>query len=366
MGQLHAQNHEDDAVQHELERFPHAFGLQLRAGRGRRVPLGQKRHGEPRRHHGDDGADVHRLGREVDDEGNEQLQHHVERRVVQPEAADEREQGPGRRAHDRAADKAAEQIEGELLAGVHERERTRGHDGHAAGEQHRARHVVEQGLAPQQRLMAAAELAVLRERHDRHRIGGPQGRPQREAGGQRDGRRQAVQGGPAGGRDGEHEAHGQRGDAPPVAPEAARVHMARLVEVQRRDEQDEQQLRVDAPFQRRRHRQRDDGPQRDLHEGQRHPRQELLQNAGGDDGDEQEQDELEGLHGDGAPHRFGKFRSTLTEERTAAALPSAARPEAPRDRGREAVAGREGRGGTLRPACGRTAGRRPREGRRVG
>ena len=39
--QLHAQHDEDDPVQHELQGRPHALGLQLGAGRGSRVALGQ-------------------------------------------------------------------------------------------------------------------------------------------------------------------------------------------------------------------------------------------------------------------------------------------------------------------------------------
>ena len=52
--------------------------------------------------------------------------------------------------------------------------------------------------------------------------------------------------------------------------------MARFVEVQRRDEQDEQQLRIDAPFQRCGNRQRERGAEGDLHKRQRQRRQELV------------------------------------------------------------------------------------------
>lgn len=66
--------------------------------------------------------------------------------------------------------------------------------------------------------------------------------------------------------------------------------------MQRGDEQDEQKLRIDAPLELGGHRQREHRAEGDLHERQRQRRQELVQNAGGDDRREQEQNQLEGLH----------------------------------------------------------------------
>ena len=150
-------------------------------------------------------------------------------------------------------------------------------------EHHGARHIVEQGLALEQRLVPAAEPAVVGQRRDGHGIGRSHGAAERAGSRQGHGGQKRVQRRPAGSNDGEDEPHGKRRDAPAVFPQGSGVHVARLVEVQRRDEQDEQQLRIDAPFQRRGHRQRERGAEGDLHKRQRQRGQELVQNAGGDD-----------------------------------------------------------------------------------
>ena len=150
-------------------------------------------------------------------------------------------------------------------------------------EHHGARHIVEQGLALEQRLVTAAEPAVVGQRRDGHGIGRSHGAAERAGSRQGHGGQKRVQRRSAGGDDGKDESHGKRRDAPAVFPQGAGIHMARLVEVQRRDEQDEQKLRIDAPFQLRGHRQREHRAEGDLHERQRQRGQELVQNAGGDD-----------------------------------------------------------------------------------
>ena len=207
----------------------------------------------------------------------------MERGVVESRAAQHLQKAPGKKPHDKTAEESAEQIEGELLARMQKRERSRGQNRQAALEHHGARHVVEQGLALEQRLVTAAEPAVVGQRRDGHGIGRSHGAAERAGSRQGHGGQKRVQRRPAGSNDGEDEPHGKRRDAPAVFPQGSGVHVARLVEVQRRDEQDEQQLRIDAPFQRRGHRQREHRAEGDLHERQRQRRQELVQNAGGDD-----------------------------------------------------------------------------------
>ncbi len=312
--QLHAEDDEDDAVEHELQGLPHASGLKLRARGGHGVALRQKRHDEPRGHHGDDRSDMQRFRRQIDDEGQEQLQHHVKRGGIEPGAADELQKPPGEHAHDQAAGEPAEQIKREFLARMHKRERAGGQKRHAALEDHRAGHIVEQGLALEQRLVAAPEAAVVGERRHRHGIGGAHGRAERAGCRKRNRRHQGVQRRPAGDDDGEDEPHRQRRDTPAVLPQRPGIHMARLVEVQRCDEQDEQKLRIDPPLQRRGHSRRDNGAQGHLNERQRHPRQELVQDAGGDDRRQQKQNQLEGLQRVPAPYATEKFRNTLANK----------------------------------------------------
>ena len=219
---------------------------------------------------------MQRFRRQIDNERQKQLQHHVERGVVEPRAAQHLQKAPGEKPHDKTAEEAAEQIEGELLARMQKRERSRGQKRETALEHHGARHVVEQGLPLEQRLVAATEAAVMGQRRDGHGIGGSHGAPERAGGRQGHGGQKRVQRRPAGSNDGEDESHGKRRDAPAVFPQGAGVHMARFVEVQRRDEQDEQQLRIDAPFQRCGNRQRERGAEGDLHKRQRQRRQELV------------------------------------------------------------------------------------------
>ena len=200
----------------------------------------------------------------------------MQRGVVEPRAPQHLQKTPGEKPHDKTAEESAEQVEGELLAGVQKRERARGQKRQAALEHHGTRHVVEQGLPLEQSLMAAAEPTVVGQRRDSHRISGSHSAAKRAGGRERHRRQKRVQRRPAGSNDGEDESHGKRRDAPAVFPQGSGVHVARLVEVQRRDEQDEQQLRIDAPFQRRGHRQRERGAEGDLHKRQRQRRQELV------------------------------------------------------------------------------------------
>ena len=72
--------------------------------------------------------------------------------------------------------------------------------------------------------------------------------------------------------------------------------MARLVEVQWGDEQDEQQLSVQPGVEGARDEGGDDGAERDLHEGKRQRGQEAPDDAGDHHGRQQEQHERERLH----------------------------------------------------------------------
>ena len=94
----------------------------------------------------------------------------------------------------------------------------------------------------------------------------------------------------------EHESHGKREDAPTALPEGTGIGMARLVEVQWGDEQDEQQLSVQPSVEGARDEGGDDGAKRDLHEGKRQRGQEAPDDAGDHHGRQQEQHERERLH----------------------------------------------------------------------
>lgn len=72
--------------------------------------------------------------------------------------------------------------------------------------------------------------------------------------------------------------------------------MTRLVEVQRGDEQDEQQLGVQSGVEGARDKGGDDGAERNLHEGKRQRGQEAPDDAGDHHGRQQEQHERERFH----------------------------------------------------------------------
>lgn len=90
--------------------------MRWRASLGR-VTMGEKRHDHARHDHGDDGADVNLVADEVDHEGQEQLEGHVQVGAVDAATADELQQQPCREAQDDTPDKATEELQGELLAG---------------------------------------------------------------------------------------------------------------------------------------------------------------------------------------------------------------------------------------------------------
>ena len=158
-------------------------------------------------------------------------------------------------------------------------------------EHNRAGHVVEERLAHQKRLVALAEAEVLGELRDGHRVGRSHGGAKGDGGGQWDGGKQRVQREAHGDDGDEHESHGKREDAPAALPEGAGIGMARLVEVQRGDEQDEQQLGIQPGVEGARDEDGDDGTERNLHEGKRQRGQEAPDDAGDHHGRQQEQHE---------------------------------------------------------------------------
>ncbi|MEI3376395.1 MAG: hypothetical protein V8R08_00895 [Coriobacteriales bacterium] len=237
---------------------------------------------------------------EVDHEGQQQLEGHVEVGAVDAATADELEQQPCREAQDDAAEQSAEELESELLAGMAQGKRPREGEPDGGLEDDRAGHVVEERLAGQQRLVAFAEAEVLGELRDGNRVGRAHGGAKSDGGGERDGGKQRVEREAHGDDGDEHEADRKREDAPTVLPERTGIGMARLVEVQRRDEEDEQQLGVEAGIERGADEGGDDGAEGDLHEGQRERGQEAPDDAGGHHGRQQEQHELQRLHGCGS------------------------------------------------------------------
>ena len=160
-GQLHAQQDEDDAVEDEAKRVPDALGLHALARGLGRVAMGEKRHDHARHDHGDDGADVNLVADEVDHEGQKQLEGHVQVGAVDAATADELQQQPCSKAQDDAPNKSAEELQGELLAGMRQGKRPREGEPDGGLEHHRAGHVVEERLTGQKRLVALAEAEVL-------------------------------------------------------------------------------------------------------------------------------------------------------------------------------------------------------------
>ncbi len=293
---LHAQKHEYDAVQDEPERVPHALGLHALPGRLQRVAVRQQRHRHACHDHGDHGADVQLLAGQVDDERQQKLEGDVQVGAVDAAAADEFHQRPCEQAGHRSAEEAAEQVERELLAGMCQRERPGGREGDGCPEHDGAGDVVEEGLAGKQRLVALPEANVLGQLGYRDRVGGSHGGSERNRRSKRNGGQQRMQGEPDDRRRGDDEADGERGDSPAAAPKRSRVGVARLVEVQRCDEEDQQQLGVQVGLGGRDDEHADQGAHGDLHERQRQGRQEAADDARGHDGRHQEKNQLQCLH----------------------------------------------------------------------
>ena len=189
--------------------MPHAARDDVHA-RDRRPddPLGGRDVDEPGHHHGDDAGDVAHVGHQVDEEGNEHFEEHVEVRVLHTDGAGALDDPVAEQAQENAEDKAADELNKEIDAGIDQREGARDHGGDGELEGHDARGVVQKQLALQHGGLTLRDVHLLRERRDRHGVRGAEGRAQGEGRRQRNGGHERVQQEADDERRGHHQAYG--------------------------------------------------------------------------------------------------------------------------------------------------------------
>ena len=244
LGKLHAQQHEHDAINHEYDELPHVFAGHSVArrldGKRARVELHEQRS----RDHGQNAAHGEVFGGEV----REKRHDHFEQQKHRGRFKTERAHAAKHEHHDcrehKAHDHAANEVEQKGGRCVEQRERSR--DGRRNGEfeRHNARCVVEQSLARKQRLLAIGELDVFAHGGNGGGVGGAERGAQSESSRKRNGRHNEVQHEANHERRNEHQTNSERDDVSLVFPKGALIGMARLVEKQRRDKDEQEELRI--------------------------------------------------------------------------------------------------------------------------
>ena len=277
--------------------MPHAARDDVHA-RDRRPdnPLGRRDVDEPGHHHGDDAGDVAHIGHQVDEEGNEHFEEHVEVRVLHADGAGALDDPIAEQPQQNTEQQAADEFHEEVDPGVNQGERSGDRGGNGALEGHDTRGVVQEQLALQHGGLALRDVHLLRKRRDRHGVGGAQGRAQGEGRRQRNGGHERVQQEADDERRGHHQAYGQGEHGLALAPERLLVGVLRLVVEQRRDEHDEEQLRVERHLHLAAGHNGNEEPDDDLDERKRDARDDLVDERGRQDGDEQEQTEGQRFH----------------------------------------------------------------------
>ena len=244
LGELHAQQHEHDAVNHEYDKLPHVFaghGVARRLdGKRARVELHEQR----RRDHGQNAAHGEVLGGEVREKWHDHFEQQEHRGRFKSKRAHAAKHEHDDRSKHKAHDHAANEVEQEGSRRVEQRERSRNGCRDGELERHDARCVVEQGFARKQRLLAIGELDVFAHGGNGGGVGGAERGTQREGGSKRNGRHNEVQHEADHERCDEHQTNGERNDVPLVFPKRALIGVARLVEKQRCDEDEQEELRI--------------------------------------------------------------------------------------------------------------------------
>ena len=244
LGELHAQQHEHDAVNDEHYEFPHVFAGHSVArrldGKRTRVELHEQR--------GRNNSQNAAHGEVLSSEVREKRHNHFEQQEYRRRFKAERTHAAKHKHHDcrkrKTHDHAADEVEQEGGRRVEQRERARNCRRDGELERHNARCVIEQGFTRKQRLLAIGELDVFAHGGNGGGVGGAKRGTQRESGRKRNGRHDEVQHEAHHERRDEHEANGKRNNVPLVFPKSTLVGMARFVEKQRRDEDEQEELRV--------------------------------------------------------------------------------------------------------------------------
>ena len=285
--QLFAEEHEHRAVERELDHVPDR-GPPHPRGRQRPPALLGEGHGHPGGDRGEDTRGADRLGQKVGAEGQEQAHEDFRAGLLADPERDEVLQTVRRhgRRDARRDPGEGEPEEGDAGVGQREAARGRGDDGEAHADE--AGGVVQQGLALEDAEEAPRQAGPLEDRSHRHRIG------RREDGGEGEGDRQRHRRDhpvdeKADADDGEDdEPEGEVHDGAKVAEEPVLGDAPAVDEEQRRQEEQEEDVGVEAEPEVgccREH-----AAEGDLDERERHRRAEgPRQPSAGDDGDEQHQ-----------------------------------------------------------------------------
>ena len=184
------------------------------------------------------------LGGEVREERHDHFEQQEHRGRFKTKRAHAAKHEHDDRGKHKAHDHAANEVEQESGRRVEQRERSRNGRRDGELERHDARCVVEQGLARKQRLLSIGELDVFAHGGNGGGVGGAERGTQREGGRKRNGRHDEVQHEADHERCDEHQTNGERNDVPLVFPKRALVGVARLIEKQRRDEDEQEELRI--------------------------------------------------------------------------------------------------------------------------
>ncbi|SVJ73849.1 Uncharacterised protein [Klebsiella pneumoniae] len=244
--QLQAEQQEHHAVEGELQHRPDAAVEQARGSLPRQQVDPALHHAG--RHRRENPGDAQVFRHHVGGERQQQHQYHVGRRVV-PATGDH----PGADAAQRPAEEhpdgqAADRDQEEVEAGVHQRE----HAGHRRGdgelECHQARGIVHQRLALQQVHQALGQ-PPLGDRRDRQGVRGRQHGGEGEGSRQGNFRDQQVDEIAGADHGEEHQAERHHQDRPAHPPDFPLGNTPAVDEQQRRNEQEEEQLRVEGNVQ---------------------------------------------------------------------------------------------------------------------
>ena len=157
--------------------------------------------------------------------------------------------------------------------------------------------VVEKRLAEKGGLLAAPELDGLSEGGDGDGVSGAQGGAQGERGRKRNGGNEPMQHEADYENGDHHERDGEGEHRVAIVPQYPVAYVARLVEEQRGDEHDEEQLGVDRHVDGKIREEVDGDPDRHLHERQGNAAQELVENRRDEDGSDVEQGYDKVFHG---------------------------------------------------------------------